>query len=1313
MQRSSNPFRTINFASAIVFAFAMLSMFPSLSVVRGADWPMYRNDAGRSAATDQQLPDAMHLLWQRQYPQRVAAFGDEPRARLDEGYEPVISGKMIFVGSSADDSLIALASDSGAERWRFICEGPIRFAPVVSNGRVYVGSDDGYLYCLNSDDGKLIWKIRGGPGSRRVFGHDRLISAWPVTGGPVIADGVVYFACGFWPFNGIFVKAVDAGNGKEIWINDTAGDRGTTPFGYLAVVGDSLVLPCCGGEPARFDRATGKQLGYFPGGGYNEFDSDFASTGKFIFKGFYIVDTATGQAVKDRMAAEFRTRDHAPVMTPGMVYGINDGILKAYHLPFAGEGKKLSMPSAGRFWMVSHAPFQWSQDGTQLPLPADAKLPADWYAHQLHIKAGNRLYASGPDAVVAITDPGTDGSPRVTWVGQVDGQVTGMIAGDNKLLAMTRSGRIYCFGDVNIAAIPEVQKAAPATQPDRPEAFTGIKYASKEDDGFCVVLGISDGRMCEEIVRQSSMNVIAIDADESKIDALRRKWSSAGIYGNRIVALVDDPRSPRLPNYLARLVVSETGLPASANVADLTPVIFAMLHPFGATASLALSAADHESLVQTAAQLKLFGATIERKDSMTLLRRDGALAGTGDWTHEFCDAANSMTCNDTLRPPLGLTWFGGAIADRRNYVMGFHLPPPPQIVDGRIILQGLMRLTAFDVYTGRKIWQIPLPGFPEIADCRNGEMQLSAADDAWYAGELKRGPVLDKTQMCRFNGFNYVTLHDAIYLAAGPLIDKIAPTTGTLIAQWNLPAKALNEDAATLCWGNVRAEGDVLVATVFRTTDMQAAGLADKKDRRPMAFLLGLDRRSGDLLWTYKATSALSNQAICSGNGRVYGVDALTPDNNKAYLAAGRALPTEGPKIVALDIKSGKLIWTKPIDSQVSNLSYSVKQDILVAPSRVLVTWNKGGWLDQSKPSATDGAKHNKGADSVSGISRAYHGADGSVVWEDRDQSLFEPLIINGNTITTRMGLSYDLLTGKPATRVSLITGLSEEYRVGAGGCNHIIASLDLLCHRTAFFDLAGQDGDAALHGMRTGCTPSLVPANGMLSCLNFAAGYPSDPVGSAYGLAPQDDSVIFSQYTPEGTVDGSQIKRVGINFGAPGDNTAGETIWLGYPGGRNSPMTDRRLLVVTGADGKDAPAARRDKNDGIAYFDHHPSRITSAGDGAISWVAASGAIGIGKINVTLRPGDHTGAPAHYTVRLHFAEPENIQPGQRVFSISIQGKEVLKDLDLVKEAGGSNRAIIREFKGIEVSGALAIALTATPGSKPALLCGIEIISEEK
>ncbi|MDH7599292.1 MAG: malectin domain-containing carbohydrate-binding protein [Sedimentisphaerales bacterium] len=83
-----------------------------------------------------------------------------------------------------------------------------------------------------------------------------------------------------------------------------------------------------------------------------------------------------------------------------------------------------------------------------------------------------------------------------------------------------------------------------------------------------------------------------------------------------------------------------------------------------------------------------------------------------------------------------------------------------------------------------------------------------------------------------------------------------------------------------------------------------------------------------------------------------------------------------------------------------------------------------------------------------------------------------------------------------------------------------------------------------------------------------------------------------------------------------------------------------------------------------------------------------------------------------YTVRLHFAETfEGISgPGERVFSVSLQGKEVIKDLDPFKVAGSALKPVVKEFKGVSVeNGQLVIGFT--PKIENPQICGIEILAE--
>ena len=88
-----------------------------------------------------------------------------------------------------------------------------------------------------------------------------------------------------------------------------------------------------------------------------------------------------------------------------------------------------------------------------------------------------------------------------------------------------------------------------------------------------------------------------------------------------------------------------------------------------------------------------------------------------------------------------------------------------------------------------------------------------------------------------------------------------------------------------------------------------------------------------------------------------------------------------------------------------------------------------------------------------------------------------------------------------------------------------------------------------------------------------------------------------------------------------------------------------------------------------------------------------------------------TSAP--YTVRLYFAEPENLGVGDRVFTVELEGKPVLKNFDVVAAAGGVRRGIVKEFNHVMVKGELEIKLIRAKSKQYGpLICGVEMVLEE-
>ncbi|MFT5466411.1 MAG: outer membrane protein assembly factor BamB [Verrucomicrobiales bacterium] len=201
-------------------------------------------------------------------------------------------------------------------------DGPIRYAPADWGDLTFVGSDDGFLYCYDNTTGDEIWKFRGGPSNRKALGAGRLISAWPISGGPVVHENRVYFAAGIWPFMGVFVYALDCETGDIVWVNDRATalwksaavteqrpDRtesepsfiSVTPMGQLSIDEDgNLLVPCGRAQPARFNLQTGELLEFH----YGRHKPHEAGEGNLLYPNYDEVVTRTSTAFPPTPSAQ-------------------------------------------------------------------------------------------------------------------------------------------------------------------------------------------------------------------------------------------------------------------------------------------------------------------------------------------------------------------------------------------------------------------------------------------------------------------------------------------------------------------------------------------------------------------------------------------------------------------------------------------------------------------------------------------------------------------------------------------------------------------------------------------------------------------------------------------------------------------------------------------------------------------------------------------------------------------------------------------------------------------------------------------------
>jgi len=1253
---------------------AALIVFSSVafSPVAAADWPTWRHDARRSGASPQILSAKLHLHWVRELPALKTAWPDQAKMQFDAAYEPIVIGKTLFVGSSRWDCVTAYDTASGAEKWRFFADGPVRFAPVAWEGRLYFSADDGFLYCLDAATGTLLWKLRGGPGDRRILGNERLISTWPARGAPVIADGNVYFAASIWPFMGIFIHAVDARTGKTVWTNDGDGFTymkqphnaeafaGVAPQGPLTVLGDKLLIPGGRSIPALYDRSTGQMVRYQlaengkKGGGF-----EVSALGKYFFNGGAAFDLAS-----EKYLGEI---GKPLAFTDNIVFAYNKSGLVALEAAAAEVRETETIDNKGKKTKVT----RWT-----MPTIAALKVPP----LETLIVAGSRVYAGAGNKILGFDFDLTARTLTPSWQTEVEGNVARLIAADDRLFAVTLEGQILCFAEPPAKTVrhPHLQLKVD-TQDGWSSRLKEILDTSGQREGYCIAWGIASGNLVAELARQTKFHTIVVDPDEKKVEAFRRKMVAEDLYGTKISVHVGDPGSCKLPPYLASLMVCEDPAAAGieANKAFLEQA-YPLLRPYGGAACFL---SPHGSkLAEIASQTQLAGAETKISGNVAMLARKGALPGAGNWTHEHADASNTRVSKDKLvKAPLGILWFGGPSHDEILPRHGHG--PQPQVIDGRLIIEGVDVMRAVDIYTGRLLWQTRLPGVGS------------------FYNNLAHQPGANSS------GSNFVSTSDGVYVVHGFRCVKLDLADGKIIAEFKLPA---GEKGKASRWGYLNVEGDYLIGGADPILDPKLlpkppkdpsegddkeGGVTDTitkllktaknfNDNMSASMqLVVMNRHTGAVLWKVSAKHGFRHNGTCIGGGRLYTIDRLSGEQLAKLKRRGEE-PASPFRIFAFDLKTGKEIWSTsasaPGKAQGDEntdwghavfgtwLSYSAKHDVLVEAGRV------------ARDSLTDEPK---------GM-RAYDAATGKVLWFEKSHT--GPAMIHGDTILQGQG-ACDLLTGALKMRPDPLTGEMVPWKwIRTYGCNTPAASEHLLTFRSGaagFFDLCHDGGTGNFGGFRSSCTNNLIVAGGILTVPDYTRTctclYQNQ---TSVALVPMPELEMWTYFGTK-EVKG-QIKRLGLNFGASGDRKADDgTLWLEHPGIAGVSPT---VKVTT------TPAK-------LSYY----RRFSTQVQGPMSWVTASGVKGLSDLTIDL------GGKGAYTVRLYFAEPEPMQPGQRVFSVYLQGKEVRANFDLAKEAGGPNRSLMMSFPGIIVDGELSLRLAPHPSATlpETILSGIEVIAE--
>lgn len=1000
-----------------------------------ADWPTYRADASRSGFTTQSLADQLTPLWSYDAGEPSPAWPRSGRLPFDRAYHCVVAGEHLFFASSSDHALYRLDVASGVGGTIFTSDGPIRFAPTIWKDRLFLVSDDGYLYCL-SFEGEIIWKHRGGPSNARRLGNDQLISKWPARGAPAVVGDTVFYAAGIWPSDEIFVQALDCHSGRAVWINDDSGglqmpqphggadaQSGVSAQVYLVVSGPEgsnvpfplrgrplttpataeqkadaasrdaasrdaaphaarLLVPTGRAVPASFDLHSGK-FEYFHLQQYGQ-RGGFATmaVGPMFFNSGIAFDAASGAAGE--------TLGAGPIAAfPGGLVRSTENQIVAYR--WVQQEKADRRGRAEQVWGLQPL---WTADGVD---GGTALVVAD----QTVVAAGN--------GTITLLDL-TSGNARQSL--KADGNVYGLAISKGRLIASTDTGKLLCFTDA--ATNPptpivhhQQTRVIPPSDPAVVAAAEEILADLGSGQGYCLDFGCGDGRLAYELAIRSDLQIYAIDDDAQRVSLARQRLHAAGLYGRRVtVHHVKDLAVSGYPNYFANLIVSGRSL-GEPGAAYLDHGWQSAQRPYGGVAQ--------------------FGPAGHMRRNVR-----GPLEGAGQWTHQYGSAANELCSSDErLQGPLGMLWYRDVAID----VPQRHgRAPAPLFYDGLLYHEGLDEIVCVDAYNGVERWRYALPGI------------LKAYDG-------------DELMGVSGTGSNYCIGESGVYIRRDDHCLRLDRRTGELLGRFTAPPQP---DGQSGTWGYLALEDGQLFGSLadreHQVTFRYRATTGDMSEQLTESVtLFAVDPITGQLRWRYDAKDSIRHNAIAVGDEQVFLIDRPLATFDRTTTKSAQEHPAG--VLIALDAKTGEQRWRNDhkIDGTTLSLSTEYRRLLMsYQPTRFALASEIGGRL------------------------AAFSTHDGKMTWEKRARYATRPLI-NSYTVYAQGG-AWDLLSGEERP-----FNFSRSY-----GCGILAGSRYMMVYRSAtlgYFDLLKNERTENYGGMRPGCWINALPAGGLVLVPDASAG--------------------------------------------------------------------------------------------------------------------------------------------------------------------------------------------------------------------------------
>ncbi len=405
-------------------------------------YPMFRANHNRVGITGYKVPSTINELWKFETENAIESSA-------------IFYNNRIYFGSD-DWFIYCLNSNTGLLQWKYETSNQVRSTPVIANQKLYIGSQDYYFYCLNAISGELLWRYHAGG---------------EIDSSPLIVGDHVFFGA----YDGFFY-ALNASSGSELWKFDAGDDIWGSPAYYEKCL--------------YFGALNGKMYCLWVNNGTQRWNY---STNQFAERnGIYSTPVATGDQVIFGSEDEFvyclnsSTGERLWMFkTTGYVYSSaavgsnkvfissleedNDGML--YALPFTDPDQDGILTSSEVLWKFNTKDF----DGGSSPT---------FSITSGRILIGSNYESSGGDGRVFCLNANTG---EEVWNFTTGGDVHGTpIIAINRIYIGSLDNNLYCLGvksDGQDDSQIKIEINIPETTVMAGRVIENITFTAKTEDG--------------------------------------------------------------------------------------------------------------------------------------------------------------------------------------------------------------------------------------------------------------------------------------------------------------------------------------------------------------------------------------------------------------------------------------------------------------------------------------------------------------------------------------------------------------------------------------------------------------------------------------------------------------------------------------------------------------------------------------------------------------------------------------------------------------------------------------------------------------